>query len=51
MGKVPIWAQWELITASVLLCPLFIFLMAGVIGWSLLRKLWVHPRGSAPAET
>ena len=23
----------------------------GAVGWSLLRKLWVRPRSSAPVET
>jgi len=33
-----------------LLAP-FAFVAMGAIGWSLLRKLWVRPRGSAPVET
>jgi hypothetical protein len=28
MGKVSIWAQWLIITAGVLLSPVFVFLMA-----------------------
>ena len=38
------------IAAGVLLCPLFVLLMACVIGWSLFRKLWVRSRGSAAVE-
>ena len=40
MGKVSIRAQWLIIVAVLSLSPLFVLLMAGVIGRSLLRKLW-----------
>jgi hypothetical protein len=33
------------------LLPLLSLVAIGGIGWSLLRKLWVRPRGDAPAET
>src|SRR6516162_9664787 len=51
VGRVPIWAQWSIIGAGVLLCPLLIMLSACVFGWLLLRRFWVRPRGSAPVET
>jgi hypothetical protein len=38
MGRVSIWAQWLIIVSGVLLSPLFVLLMAGVIGRSMLRK-------------
>jgi hypothetical protein len=32
--------------------PAFLaFVLVGALGCSLLRKLWVQPRGSAPVET
>jgi hypothetical protein len=40
MGRVSICAQWLIIGSGVLLSPLFVLFMAGVIGRSLLRKLW-----------
>jgi hypothetical protein len=51
MGRVPIRAQWAIIAVGVLLGLLFVLLMACVIGWSLVRKLWFRPRDSAPVET
>ena len=30
---------------------LSLLVVAGAIGWSLFRKLWGRPRGSAPVET
>lgn len=33
------------------LLPVVGLVAIGAIGWSLLRKLWVRPRGDAPAET
>jgi hypothetical protein len=49
MGRVSIWAQWSIIGAGILLCPLFVVLMAGVIGRTLFRKLW-RTRGVAPRK-
>jgi len=43
MGKGPIWAQWSIIGAGVLLCPLLMLLLACVFGWLLFRKLWLRP--------
>jgi hypothetical protein len=43
MGRVPIWVQWSIIVAGVLLCPLLMLLLAGVTGWLLLHKLWARP--------
>ena len=40
MGRVSIWTQWLIIISGALLSPLFVLFMAGVIGRSLLRKLW-----------
>jgi hypothetical protein len=50
MGRVSIWAQWLIIVSGVLLSPLFVLFMTGVIGRSLLRKLW-RRQGGAPVET
>jgi hypothetical protein len=74
MSRLPIWAEWSIAMAVLLLSPVFGLLTAigveiligalketgalallaaavGAIGWSLLRKLCVRPRGSAPMET
>ena len=51
MGSVPIWAQWSIIGAGVLLCPLLLLLSACVLGWLLFHKLWVSPRRSVSVET
>jgi hypothetical protein len=56
MGSVPIWAQWSILGAGVMLCPLLMLLLAVVIGWLWLRKLWggrsrsasIEPRARAP---
>ena len=50
MGRVPIWAQWSIIGVGVLLCPLLTLLLAGALGWLLIPKLWVRPRGTATVE-
>jgi hypothetical protein len=50
MGRVSIWAQWLIIVSGVLLSPVFVLFMVGVIGRSLLRKLWRREEG-APVET
>jgi hypothetical protein len=50
MGRVSIWAQWLIIVAVLSLSPLLVLLMAGVIGRSLLRKLWRAVGASASAE-
>jgi hypothetical protein len=50
MGRVPIWAQWSIIGAGVLLCPLAMLLLAGALGRLLIHKLWVRPHGRAPVE-
>jgi hypothetical protein len=50
MGKVPIWAQWSIIGAGVLLCPSLMLLLAGAVGWLWIHKLWARPRGSARVE-
>jgi hypothetical protein len=46
MGKVSIQAQWLIIGSGLLLSPVFALFMAGVIGGSLLRKLWHAPEGT-----
>jgi hypothetical protein len=38
MGRASIWAQWSIIAAGVLLCPLLILLLLCLIGWELVRK-------------
>jgi hypothetical protein len=43
MGRVSTKGQWLIIAAGVLFSPVFVLLMAFVIGWSLLRKLWRRP--------
>src|SRR5271157_4711194 len=35
MGRVPIWAQWSIIGAGVLLFPLLMLLLACITGWLL----------------
>jgi len=50
MGRVPIWAQWSIIGAGVLLCPLLMLFLAGAFGWLLIHKLWVRPHGCARVE-
>ena len=42
MGRVSIRAQWLIIAADVLLSPVFVFLMACLIGWLLFRRLWLR---------
>jgi len=50
VGKVSIWVQWLIIVAVLSLSPLFVLFMAGVIGRTLLRKLWRAVGASASAE-
>jgi hypothetical protein len=50
MGRVPIWAQWSIIGAGVLLCPLLMLLLAGAFGWLLFYKFWGRNHGSVPIE-
>ena len=47
MGKASTWAQWLIIVAVLSLSPLFVLFMAGVIGRSLLRKVWLAVGPSA----
>ena len=49
MGRLSICAQWLIIGSGVLLSPLFVLFRAGVIGRSLLRKLW-RRQGGVPVE-
>ena len=51
MGRVPLWAQWSIIGAGVLLCPLLMLLLVGALGWLLVHKHWVRPRGKTVVET
>jgi hypothetical protein len=54
MGRVPIWVQWSIILAGVLLCPLLMLLLACVTGWLLFHKLWARPlpaRGTSGDST
>jgi hypothetical protein len=47
MGTVPIWKQWLIIAASVLLSPMIVFAVACTFGWLLLRRFWSrHPRSA-----
>jgi hypothetical protein len=39
MGRVSIRAQWLIVATGVVLCPVFAFLAACLIGWSLFRRL------------
>jgi hypothetical protein len=43
MGRVSIWAQWTIIAAGVVLCPVFVLLVTCLIGWSLFRRSWPRP--------
>jgi hypothetical protein len=43
MGKVPIWVQWSIVVASVLLSPLLMLLLACVTGRLVFHKLWAYP--------
>lgn len=45
MGTVPIWKQWLMVAASVLLSPVFVLFLGWFIGWPLIRRLW--PRRAA----
>jgi hypothetical protein len=38
MGRVSIWAQWLIIAAGVVLCPVFVLLVACLIGWPFFRR-------------
>ena len=39
MGTVPIWKQWLIIAASVLLSPVLLFAVACAFGWLVYRRL------------
>jgi len=43
MGKVSIGTQWLIVSAGVVLCPVFVLLTIGLIGWLLFRRLWPRP--------
>jgi hypothetical protein len=47
MGRVPIWKQWLIIGAGVVLSPAFILLTACLFGWLTLRRL-CGGQGSRP---
>ena len=47
MGTVPIWKQWLIIAASVLLSPAIVLAVVCAFGWLLLPRLWSrHPRAA-----
>jgi hypothetical protein len=47
MGRVPIWAQWSIFGAGVLLCPLLMLLLACFTGWLLFHNLRTRPLSRA----
>ena len=52
MGKVSIGAQWLIVAAVVLLCPIFVLPIPCLVGWLLFRRLWRPPEaGSGSAHT
>ena len=43
MGRVSIRAQWLIVAAGVVLCPVFGLLTACLIGWLVVLRLWTRP--------
>ena len=48
MGRVPIWTQWSIIAAGMLLSPLLMLLAVGAVGWLLLGRLRLRRFVGAP---
>jgi len=40
MGTVPIWKQWLIIAACILVSPAIVFALVCGFGWSVSRRLW-----------
>jgi hypothetical protein len=43
MGRVPIWAQWSIIGAGILLCPVLLLLFGLRLQLAAFRQLWIRP--------
>jgi hypothetical protein len=45
MGTVPIWKQWLIIAACILVSPAIVFALVCGFGWSVSRRSWLrNPR-------
>jgi len=54
MGTVPIWKQWLIIAACILVSPAIVFALVCAFGWLVSRRLWPRnprvARRSTPSD-